>query len=226
MMSNGMPLVTGRAVAAKNRLYLFDDPRWEERFEVLIRLTERTQLIQDLTGTDAPAERIKSHVNKRMADIGYDVQRPRGVGQKYTSKGFLSKTIDKYEASYLLNLHFGSNGPGGASMVETNLGTALDKRMDTYLRYRVDLYENPEDARISFETYITLLDAVKNHALPVHICKECSSRYVWPTGTAANHSCPICAIHQHDAKAAKKKIDALIQERRHQKSAKSRIACG
>jgi len=206
--------ITGKALATKNRLYLFDDPRWEERFEVLIRLTQRTQLIQELTGTDATGERIKSYIDKRMADIGGEIQRPRGVGQRYTSKGFLSKTIEKYEASYLLNLHFGALGPGPSAAVETNLGAALDRRMAVYLRYRADMYDRDEEPRISFETYITMLDAIKNHAMPIHNCKNCSSRYLWTTGTAAHYSCPVCSIHSHDVKAAKKKLDALMSQRR------------
>ena len=214
-------MMTGKALATKNRLYLFDDPRWEERFDILIRLTQRTQLIQELTGTDATAERIKSYIDKRMADIGHEVQRPRGVGQKYTSKGFLSKIIDKYEASYLMNLHFGSNGPGRSAVVETNLGAALDRRMAIYLRYRSDLYENPADARISFETYITMLEAIRNHALPTYVCESCTSRFVWSTGTTSSHSCPICAIHTHDTKAAKRKIQDLIKKSRDGRQAAS-----
>lgn len=220
-------IITGRAVAATGQQYLFADPRWEERFDILIRLTQRTKLIQALTGTDASAERIKAAIDKRMAEMGFgNVLRPRGVGQLHTSKQFLGKMIDKYDASYLLNLHFGANGPGSSSIVETNLGAALDKRMETYLRYRSDLYENPEDARLNFETYVVLIAGVKSHDVPVHTCKECKSRYVWPTGGYAHQSCPICAIHAQDAVAAKNEIRALIEKRDQAKSGVARYRHG
>ena len=42
-----------------NRRALFDDPLWDERFEVLITLTTRTRLIRELMGTDVSEQRIK-----------------------------------------------------------------------------------------------------------------------------------------------------------------------
>lgn len=216
-MSASAKTVVGRAVAATGRLYLFEDPAWEERFEVLMRLTQRTELIQALTGTDASPDRIKAAINKRMADMGADVQRPRGVGQRYTAKGFLAKMIDKYDAAYLLNLHFGANGPSSCTLVETNLGAALDKRIETYLRYRSDLYENPEDARLSFETYVVMLDGIRNQAVPIHTCRDCNTKYAWPSGGYSTHSCPVCAIHQHDAAESKRKIEALIEQKKRDK---------
>lgn len=213
-------IAMGRALAAKNRLNLFDDPRWEERFEVLIRLTQRTQLIQTLTGTDVRPQRIKDAVDRRVAEMGGDIARPRGVGQSYTAKGFLSKMAEKYDATYLINLHYGANGPGASSQAETNLGAALDKRMEVYLQYRATLYENPEDARVSFETYVVLIDGIRNRAVSVHSCKDCSSRFIWTLASNVRPACPVCAIHQQDIETSKRKLAALL----HQKPAENCFA--
>ena len=207
---------TGRAAASTSRINLFADPRWEERFDTLIRLTQRTQLIKDLTGIDIRAQRIKAAIDKRWEEMGIEIQRPRGTGQTYTAKGFLSKMVDKYDAAYLLGLHFGANGPGSLAAVDTNLGAALDKRMETYLRYCSDMYERQEDACISFETYIVLIEGIQNNEVPLHTCKDCSSSYVWPVGSYVRHSCPVCAVHQHDVSAAKEKLERLLSTKRQQ----------
>ncbi|ABE47083.1 FlhC family transcriptional regulator [Polaromonas sp. JS666] len=207
-------VTAGKASASKSRINLFDDPRWEDRFDVLIRLTQRTQLIKDLTGTDIRPQRIKAAIDKRLEEMGVEIQRPRGSGQTYTAKGFLSKMADKYDAAYLLGLHFGANGPGSLATFDTNLGTALDKRMETYLRYCSDMYERQEDASISFETYIVLIEGIKNHEVPMHTCKDCSTSYVWPVGSYVRHSCPVCAVHQHDVKAAKQKLEVMLNAKK------------
>ncbi|OYY33376.1 MULTISPECIES: FlhC family transcriptional regulator [unclassified Polaromonas] len=203
-------IAMGRALAARNRLNLFDDPRWEERFEVLIRLTQRTQLIQSLTGTDVRPQRLKDAVDRRVAAMGRDIARPRGIGQSYTAKGFLSKLVDKYDAAYLVNLHYGANGPGAASQAETNLGAALDKRIEVYLQYRSALYENPDDARVSFETYVVLIDGVRNRVVDVHTCQECSSRFVWTLASNVRPTCPVCAIHQQSIESSRRKLAELL----------------
>lgn len=202
--------VFGRAGAAKSRINLFDDPRWEDRFDVLIRLTQRTQLIKDLTGLDMRPQRIKTAIDRRLAEMGVEVQRPRGSGQTYTAKGFLHKMIEKYDAAYLLGLHFGANGPGPLANFDTNLGTALDKRMETYLRYCADMYESKEDANISFETYIVMIQGITNHEVPCHVCKDCGTSYIWPVGSYVRHSCPVCAVHQHDIKSARKILEVRL----------------
>ncbi len=205
--------VSGNAASSKSRINLFDDPRWEERFDVLIRLTQRTQLIKNLTGIDMRPQRIKAAIDKRLAEMGVDVQRPRGSGQTYTAKGFLHKMVEKYDAAYLLGLHFGANGPGSLAKFDTNLGVALDKRMETYLRYIADMYERKEDACISFETYIVMIEGIKNHEVPIHTCKDCSSTYVWPVGSYVRHSCPVCAVHQHDVKASRQKLEDRLADK-------------
>ncbi|MFC6281208.1 hypothetical protein [Polaromonas aquatica] len=207
-------VATGKATASKSRINLFDDPRWEDRFDVLIRLTQRTQLIKDLTGTDLRPQRIKAAIDKRLEEMGVEIQRPRGSGQTYTAKGFLYKMSDKYEAAYLLGLHFGANGPGSQAAFDTSLGNALDKRMETYLRYCSDMHERTEDASISFETYIVLIEGIKNHEVPIHTCKDCSTTYCWPVGSYVRHSCPVCAVHQLDVKAAKQKLDAMLNAKK------------
>lgn len=214
----------GRAETAKYRLKLFDDPRWEERFITLICLTQRTELIQRLTGTDAKPRRIKDAVDQRIAEMGGDIARPRGLGQAYTSKGFLSRMAEKYDATYLLNLHYGANGPGAAAQAETNLGAALDKRIEVYLRYRADLYENPDDARVSFETYVVLIEGVKNRVVSVHGCKDCSARYVWPYAANLRPTCPVCALHQQSIEKAKDKLEKLLK--RQQPSNTLRLRAG
>lgn len=205
--------MVGTASTSHARVGLFDDPRWEDRFDILIRLTQRTQLIKQLTGSDMRLQRIKAAINKRLTLMGVEIHRPRGGGQTPIAKGFLAKVADRYDAAYLLGLHFGANGSGSLAAFETNLGSSLDKRIETYLRYRSDLYDRPEDARISFETYCVLVDGISQRFVTVHTCKECSSSYPWPSAALSRHSCPMCMVHQTDIKASKQKIESLLAKR-------------
>jgi len=159
-------------------------------------------------------------MNKRLTLMGAEIHRPRGDGQTATAKGFLPTLLHRYDASYLLGLHYGANGPGSLAAFETNLGDSLDKRIVTYLRYRNDLFDTPENARISFETYNVLVDGIDQRLVSVHTCKQCSSMYPWPAALLSRRSCPVCEVHQTNTKAAKQEVDAL----RAKKLEKSRSA--
>lgn len=200
----------GKAAVANSRMNFFTDLHWEERFDILIRLSQRTGLIMEMTGINIRPQRLKAAVAKRLIEMGVKVNRPRGIGKTYNAKGFLPKMRDKYDAAYLLGLHFGANGPGSSAIVETNLGAALDKRLEVYLRYVSDLYERQEDACVCFETYIVLIEGIKKNEVPMHTCKQCSSFYVWPVGSYMHHSCPVCAVHQHDVNSSREKLEILF----------------
>lgn len=203
-------IVVGRALAAKTGSIGFVDPAWDERMLILLRLTQRTQLIQELTGTNVATHRIVKMTNQRMLELGLEIARPRGRGQNCMSATFLQSLAQKYDAAYLIALHFGSNGAGGSAVAETNLGLALDKRIAVYLRYRKDLYENSDDARISFETYVILIAGIKTRDVQVLTCEDCSSRYPWQSKVAATPYCPICAMHQHKVGKVKGVLTRLL----------------
>ncbi len=196
--------VYGQAKRADNRIRVFEDSRWEERAEVLAKLCPRTTLIIELTGTNVSSQRLKDWMDRAAPEAdGYS--RPRGKGQTSTAKNFLISSQARYEAAYLFNLHYGAGGPE-SSHAETDLGAACDKRIETYLRYRSDLHENPADAVIQFETYIVLLKGIKDRVVSIHTCKDCQSHYIWPSSGPKKKACPICGQHQHDVALAKEKV--------------------
>lgn len=196
--------IYGQAKRAENRIRVFEDSRWEERAEVLAKLCPRTTLIIELTGTNVSPQRLKDWMDRAAPEAdGYS--RPRGKGQSSTAKNFLSSSQARYEAAYLFNLHYGAGGPESSNF-ETDLGAACDKRIETYLRYRSDLHENPADAVIQFETYIVLLQGINDRVVSIHTCKDCQSHYIWPSSGPRKKDCPICGQHQHDLVIAKKKM--------------------
>lgn len=211
-----------RAIAAKGRMYLFQDPVWEERFEQLIRLTKRTKIIQDLTGTDASPERIKAYILARCSEIGEtDLVFPRGLLKEPTARNFLNSIHQKYDAALLISLHYGANGPGTSAQAETSLGAALDKRLQTFNIYQSIVAANSREPSISFETYIVLLNGIKSQQVEIHNCKHCRSIFAWPTSARTSAACPICAVHGHNIAQSR----ALIERRQQQhRAALSRSA--
>lgn len=190
-----MNTMSGRAVAAKRtRKLIFTDPAWEDRFDQLILLTQRTALIQEITGTDLRSQRIKEEIDRRYGEMGEEVNRPRGVGRDYTSKTFISSKTDKYDAAYLIALHFGSRGAGEYAEAETNLAKACDKRLAVYNKYRSDYYSWGVEPRISFESYYLMVQGIKERAIEVHQCGDCNSRYPVSASHQGQTTCPVCSI--------------------------------
>src|SRR5690349_19182924 len=102
-----------RAVALNRaRAACFEDSSWDDRMDRLVKLTQRTSLIVDLTGTDATPARIKSYTRQRLQACGIAPNLPRGNPPSYESKAFLRADDDRLEAAYLVALHFGPRGPG------------------------------------------------------------------------------------------------------------------
>jgi hypothetical protein len=207
-------LSIGKALAAQqNQLVLFRDPVWEELFDSLILLTQRTALIIDLLGTDMRPQRLKSVIDKRLADLGVTPHRPRGVGRDYNAKGFISRNADRFDGAYLLALHFGSRGWGESAEVETNFRLALKKRLEVYNKYRGDLYPNTEP-KLSFETYVMLIKGIKAAAIEVHTCPDCGSWHPVSAGLLSAAKCPVCATLDLDMGQAHERISGRQDMRR------------
>lgn len=202
------------ASSTSSRMSLFDDPRWDERFDILIRYTQRTELIQQLTGIQWHSQKLKAEMNKRLEAMGVSIRRPRGGGTSTKAKTVLSHVPGRYDAAYLIGLHFGANGPGTKATFEATLGGALDRRLEAYSRYRNDLYGNDSEPRIKFAEYIALIDAIKSGYVSVHHCHECYAVYPWSSELMGHHSCPLCAHHRLDVRAHKRDIQKLLDKRR------------
>lgn len=207
--------LAGRARGTiRNRVFLFEDPTWEDRFDCLIRLTQRTSLIQELTGTDIRATRLKEQIDRRLLESGEKPDRPRGLGRSFQSEGFLATKFERFDASYLIALHFGPRGHGEFSESEDNLGRALDKRMEAYGRYKAELYPGAPEARLSFETYCVLVKGIRAKTIEVHTCKDCGSRHPWHSKQLALPVCPVCAVLDLRMKEARRAMDLRIQRKR------------
>lgn len=205
----------GRARGSvRNRVILFEDPTWEERFESLIRLTQRTSLITELTGTDIRPARLKEHIDRRLAEWGVTPARPRGVGRSYQSTLFLPSKYERYDAAYLLSLHFGHRGPGEFSETEPSLGRALDKLMESYLRYVADLYPGGAQPRIIFETYWILVCGIRAGAIEMVTCRDCGARHPVHADHISQPGCPVCAVLDLRMKDARSTLEKRVQQRR------------
>jgi hypothetical protein len=214
-MSNNK-IAEGRARGSvRTRTILFEDPTWEDRFDCLIRLTQRTQLIKELTGTDVRPARLKEQIDRRLAESGDKAQRPRGLGRRFSSQGFLSTKFERLDAAFLIALHFGSRGPGAFSETETNLGRALDKRLEAYLSYKALIYPNSAEPKVSFETYCVLISGIRARAIEVHTCADCGSLHPWQADQLGQPNCPVCSIFDLKMAQCRREIEARQLQRRH-----------
>ena len=215
MLGQGKREAEGRARGAvRNRTALFEDPTWEDRFDTLIRVTQRTQLIKELTGTDVRTARLKEAIDRRLAESGEKAQRPRGLGRRYSSQNFLSTKYERLDAAYLIAMHFGSTGPGVSSDTEDNLGRALDKRLEVWLTYRSTLYPQGAEPKINFESYCMLVSGIRAGAIDVHTCPDCGTRHPWNAERLGLPICPACTVMDLRVRAGRQEIDARIRQKR------------
>lgn len=169
----------------------FDDPRWIDLFDTVCTLTPRTNLIIELTGTNLKPQRIKNYTDHMLSD-GSPINRPRGRGQTTTARSFLSTCDERLDAAYLYSLYFGEYGFGAHTPVENDLRSALEKLVAVYCRYKSDLHSGKK-ATVSFETFVVLVKASREKTVKLSVCKDCSSKYIWPAASATKDQiCPVC----------------------------------
>lgn len=208
-----LPQLSGRPELSKNRGSIFIDPKWEERFDALIRLTQRTQLIIELTGLDLNPETVKHNINLRFKLSNESLSRPRGMVTDYNSTNFLGAYPKRLDAAYIYRLHYGATDPAMRAVEDLTLGAALDRLLTTYRRYVGDLYARQADARLSFEEYVIMIRGIQARQISVHRCGECSSRFV-VTPNMRTCTCPVCAQLELNVRNSVRALDAAIARRK------------
>jgi hypothetical protein len=196
----------GRARVAPRRIGVWQDPVWEDRFERLIKMTQRTSLIIELTGVDAKHAFVKAIMLRRLADCGIHPALPRGMLGSYQVKGFLRSAPARADAAYLVALHYGPRGPGEFTEVDLDLGQALDRLLEVYNRYRADLYPFGAEPRLTFEDYYLVIKGLQATAIGMHHCHDCGASHPFSMLYTVRSSCPYCAELKLDLKQAKDEI--------------------
>lgn len=216
---NGRKIQVGRALANhRARNTYFEDSTWEDRLEKLIKHTQRTSLIIELTGTDASSSRIKAYMRQRLEACGIEPVLARGNPPSYESMGFLKPEDDRIDAGYLVALHYGPRGPGEFSEVESDLGAALDKRLEVYGRYCADLYplkaRGQQGPRLGFEEYVMLIQGIQAKAIAMHTCRDCNSSHPYSTLHIVLPTCPFCNRMKLDMVNVRSEFDRRFRQYR------------
>ena len=211
---------TGRAVALNRvRTACFEDASWDERLERLVKYTQRTSLIMELTGTNASHARIKRYVRQHLQACGIDPNLPRGNPPSFESKAFLRPDDDRLDAAYLVALHYGPRGPGEFSEVEADLGQALDKRLEVYGRYCADLYpqqgkSGQPSPRLSFEDYVVIVQGIQAKVIAMHTCRDCKGSHPYSTLQTVSPTCPFCNRMKLDLARGRAELQQRIADHR------------
>lgn len=205
-MLGGEKMYDGRALEAKDRPWIFNDQQWEDLFDEIVKLTPRKSVIRALTGTDLSDQRLRDLIDNRREQFNLTARGPRGVAQKCTSEGFLDTSLKRFDAALLVALHYGAAGPGPHAPVETHFRQAAAKRVQVYNTYKSIVFADGGEPRLSFETYLVLLDGIRCRDVSVHHCDSCSARYVWPPSATTQPTCPVCQylhLEKKDTRRAK-----------------------
>lgn len=215
----GRKVQVGRAlVLNRARSACFIDSTWDDRFEKLVKHTQRTSLIIELTGTDATPARVKSYVRQRLEACGIAPNLPRGNPPSFESKAFLKPDDDRLDAGYLVALHYGPRGPGEFSEVEADIGQALDKRLEVYGRYCSDLYplkdRRHQAPRLGFEDYVVMIQGIQAKVVAMHVCRDCKGSHPYSNLQMVTPSCPFCNRMKLDMGKARAELERRIHQHR------------
>lgn len=170
---------------------IFGDHEWESVFDELIRVVTRTSLVLEITGSDLTPKRAQEVIRRRYMDLtGTEPERPRGLAQKCTSANFLKTNREKYDAAYLMSLHFAGSTKKEYQHEELNHLRATSHMLEVYRQYRNTCYAG-RDPRLSFESYYILLKGIHAREVDMRDCRECGSGYPLPHGQLGE-KCPVC----------------------------------
>lgn len=204
--------LTGAATLAKPSSKVFEDHEWNDRFDTLIRLTKRTTVIKELTGVNLSMSQLKRTIVRRLIELtGELTDRPRGRGFGINSDRIVRSRLDNFDSSYLLSLHLGNSDTIETSLVSPNLGEALDHCLEVYGRYRTVCYPNTEP-RITFEMYLAMIKALREHVLKIHRCPTCSSIFAVHAARVGNTICPVCSRLDLKLKDAKASTESQLRQ--------------
>lgn len=205
----------GRALTRNRaRTAYFEDAIWDDRVEKLIKRTQRTSMIIELTGTDSTSSRMKSYVLQRLKELGITPNLPRGNPPSYESKSLLKTEDDRIDAAYLVALHYGPRGPGEFSEVEADLGQALDKRLEVYGRYSADLYPGNQTPRLGFEDYVVLIQGIQKKVIAMYTCRDCKATHAYSTVATVQPTCPFCNRMKLEMAKARTEVERRYEQRR------------
>lgn len=197
--------------ASGSRKALFEDPRWDERFDVLITLTTRTRLLIELLGTDVSEQRIREEMDRRLlGHRGGKVVRPRGASQSASSLSFLDTVAQRFDAAYLIGLYFGQRGLGEFRDSATNHARHVDKLIYVYSKYRADSAYRGETTQISFEVFCLLIEGVRRGTIEIHNCGVCSTAHPFPVRRQGLAHCPACSTQDIEVAWAKRVLEGRL----------------
>lgn len=211
MQEHTQQLLTGMALHTRGAsLSVFEDPEWDALFDALIRLTQRTSLIIELTGTTLAPKTLKGIIDRKYKATGDKPNRPRGVGKDKSCNSLLQTVNDRFDASYLVSLHFGVVRDGQIE-TETNFLKALQKRIEIYKLYCSDRYQGSEP-RLTFEYYISIVRGIKERYITAAHCSTCGTQHVFNATALDTPKCPVCSLMKLNMSQATATLHSRLSE--------------
>jgi len=200
----------GAATSLENRSITWLNQEWDSLVDELLKRTQRTKLIMDLTGTDVNYSRFKDDLTRRVKSLGLDVIKPRGKAASTENAHIITNLEIQVHASYLMGLHFGSQDPQTNSDPRTfNFLENCKKLLMVYSRYEADL-GHEEKHKLSFERYILLLEQIKEGILTFRVHKVCGARLV-NRAERGLQDCYFCS-GEENAKNSRDIFTSLVQK--------------
>lgn len=176
-----------------------------ERFEKLVLLTQRTELIKQLLLVpDSQEYLLKSHIKAILEKHGLPYSPPRGrFGDSKNPKRYGGRV--RFALAILLGMQMNTDDGGVVVDQEGRILSTevLDRLIHAYHRY-LQLHEiSARDAEVSFEFFVQCWQSVQTGDAVLEVCGNCGSSH-GNFRVAMTHQCPICvSLNLSDATATR-----------------------
>ena len=189
----------------------FEDPEWAPVIDELIKHSHRTKFIEEQIHSDVKTARLKDYIERRAMVLGIDLKRPRGRKSETRSECFLASSYEVNHSAYLLALHYGSSDPMACpseGVSSYSVIRNLKKKLEVYKRY-IQKHCHGDEAIISFEKYVLMLDAVKEGVIKFSTHENCGCRLP-VLASSMKLRCYICEKKGDQLRKSREKLESII----------------
>lgn len=164
-----------------------------ERFERLVLLTNRPSLIRELLNLSLSVKELRSRIATVHLRFKLKQVRSKASPKAATNPGFLSKLVQRLDASILYSL-----------TERLDLGVSIAESRAAYTDALCEIYQSyvqivtprpPGGPAVKFEEFVELLSAIQTGVYQVRWCTTCTMHYPVKTRTRhrpGDNDCPFC----------------------------------
>jgi hypothetical protein len=172
------------------------DPRTMVRFEQIVKLTQRTEVVRELLQVPEDQESLlRAQIRATLEKNEIEYVPPRGRPPETTNPKKYGRR-ERYQLAVLLGLQMSGCDDGALISQDRRIDPmeALDRLIYSYQRYLQLFAVNTKTAEISFEFFLKCWRSIQVGEADLETCTNCGGTFGNFRIAQVDHQCPLC-IH-------------------------------